>query len=140
MILEFMENNLYEYLNRNHNYLIWERKLQILFFIIKGLYNIHERGLVHKDFHTGNILIKYWDTSSSQKKKEIWVKEYHNAYISRSIKRRGKPYTQAADIYSLGMIIYTLATGHQPFDDVPHDFHLSLEMCWSWSGPVFVRD
>ncbi len=61
MVLKFMNNNLYEYLNRNHNYLLWKEKLQILFFIIKGFYNIHKQGLVHKDFHTGNILIEYYN-------------------------------------------------------------------------------
>src|SRR6266498_1813117 len=145
MVLEFMENNLYEYLNRNHNYLLWEKKLQILFYIIKGLYNIHKQGLVHKDFHTGNILIQRsdiyfgdYDTYISDmglsgpmihdqdsKKKEIYEVM---PYLSPEV-LRGKPYTQAADIYSLGMIIYVFATGHQPFDDVPHDFSLSLDIC-----------
>ncbi|GET03171.1 kinase-like domain-containing protein [Rhizophagus clarus] len=39
---------------------------------------------------------------------------------------KGKPYTQAADIYSFGMIMYVVATGRQPFDDRAHDEIL----CW----------
>ncbi|GBC38134.2 kinase-like domain-containing protein [Rhizophagus irregularis DAOM 181602=DAOM 197198] len=42
---------------------------------------------------------------------------------------RGKPYTQAADIYSFGMIMYFVATGRQPFNDCAHDQYLALNIC-----------
>ncbi|CAB5396514.1 unnamed protein product [Rhizophagus irregularis] len=42
---------------------------------------------------------------------------------------RGKPYTQAADIYSFGMIMYFVATGRQPFDNRAHDYNLALDIC-----------
>ncbi|RGB31979.1 hypothetical protein C1646_763453 [Rhizophagus diaphanus] len=43
---------------------------------------------------------------------------------------KGKPYTQAADIYSFaGMIMYFIATGRQPFADCAHDEILVLNIC-----------
>ena len=33
----------------------------------------------------------------------------------------GKLYTQAANIYSFGMVMYFVATGRQPFSDRAHD-------------------
>src|SRR5437764_3304625 len=42
---------------------------------------------------------------------------------------KGKPYTQAADIYSFGMIMYFVATGSQPFADRAHDQDLVLSIC-----------
>src|SRR5438045_4282981 len=42
---------------------------------------------------------------------------------------RGKPYTQEADVYSFGMIMYFVATGRQPFADHAHDEFLALKIC-----------
>ncbi|PKC64516.1 kinase-like protein [Rhizophagus irregularis] len=42
---------------------------------------------------------------------------------------KGKPYTQAADIYSFGMIMYFVGTGQQPFSDCAHDQYLALNIC-----------
>src|SRR5439155_17540263 len=42
---------------------------------------------------------------------------------------RGKHYTQAADIYSFGMVMYFVATGKQPFADCVHDQDLALGIC-----------
>src|ERR1043165_1243921 len=42
---------------------------------------------------------------------------------------RGNPYTQAADIYSFGIIMYFVAIGKQPFADCAHDEILALNIC-----------
>ncbi|GET55588.1 kinase-like domain-containing protein [Rhizophagus irregularis DAOM 181602=DAOM 197198] len=42
---------------------------------------------------------------------------------------RGKPYTQATDIYSFGIIMYFTAAGRQPFANCPHDKFLALGIC-----------
>ncbi|GES83976.1 kinase-like domain-containing protein [Rhizophagus clarus] len=42
---------------------------------------------------------------------------------------KGKPYTQAADIYSFGMIMYVVATGKHPFANCAHDEALALNIC-----------
>ncbi|POG59112.1 kinase-like domain-containing protein [Rhizophagus irregularis DAOM 181602=DAOM 197198] len=42
---------------------------------------------------------------------------------------RGKPYTQAADVYSFGMVMYYIITGKQPFENRAHDSLLALDIC-----------
>ncbi|GES97360.1 kinase-like domain-containing protein [Rhizophagus clarus] len=42
-----------------NNYINWKNKLHILHNIISGLKEIHENKLIHRDFHTGNILFDY---------------------------------------------------------------------------------
>ncbi|CAG8470543.1 2502_t:CDS:2, partial [Dentiscutata heterogama] len=41
----------------NENIMDAYKKGQILWSISKGLYNLHEKNLVHQDFHPGNLLL-----------------------------------------------------------------------------------
>src|SRR5438132_1551439 len=59
MVMAYAENgSLRQYLNNNFNKLSWNEKLHNLWYIAAGLYEIHEKGLIHHDFHCGNILNK----------------------------------------------------------------------------------
>src|SRR5438046_2777187 len=49
-------------------------------------------------------------------------------YVAPEVLRR-KPYTQAADIYSFGMVMYFVATQRQPFAERAHDQNLALSIC-----------
>jgi len=41
----------------------------------------------------------------------------------------GKLYTKSSDIYSIGIIMWELTSGVSAFNDRPHDFELSLDIC-----------
>jgi serine/threonine protein kinase len=128
--------------NENFKYFSWKKKLRTLYFIARGLNEIHKKKMVHHDFHTGNIL---FNTSSMEEYvNRIYIsdmgsckKVYDNnqnkiygvmPYVAPEV-LRGKPYTQAADIYSFGMVMYFVATGRQPFDNCAHDHILALDIC-----------
>ncbi|CAG8489809.1 15553_t:CDS:2 [Funneliformis mosseae] len=42
---------------------------------------------------------------------------------------RGQKFTQSADVYAFGFIIYEVFMGHPPYFDVPHDFKLAQKIC-----------
>ena len=42
---------------------------------------------------------------------------------------RGKEYTQASDIYELGIIIYEVFNGLPPYHDMAHDEFLAIKIC-----------
>src|SRR5437764_13744521 len=50
------DGNLRHYLNHNFNSMVWSGKLCTLQRIASGLKDIHDNGLIHHDFHCGNIL------------------------------------------------------------------------------------
>ena len=98
--------------------------------------------MVHRDFHTGNILIKY----NIFKRNDAYISDMGLCgkvvnldktkvfgvmpYVAPEV-LKGEPYTEAADIYSFGMIMYFVATGRQPFFNHDHDEYLARKI---WKG------
>ncbi|GBC08415.1 hypothetical protein RclHR1_00810007 [Rhizophagus clarus] len=148
MVLEYAEDgNFNSYLNKNCENFDWFNGLKILINIIEGLCKIHQKHMVHRDFHIGNILFtkitkyineKYEvhdsacisDLGLCRKIDDINEKNIYGVmpYVAPEV-LKGKPYTQAADIYSFGMIMYVIATGKQPFANYAHDEVLALSIC-----------
>ena len=133
------KGNLRENLTRIVKY-NWNQKLYILYEIISGLSEIHEKNLIHCDFHDGNILnhnvenkdkIYISDLGLCQPVKSL-LKE-HNIYgvvpFMAPEVLRGKPYTPASDIYSFSMIMWEFTSGVPPFNNRAHDIQLSLSIC-----------
>ncbi|UZO06216.1 uncharacterized protein OCT59_026547 [Rhizophagus irregularis] len=50
--------NLYYQLNKNYDKFNWTHKLDLTLNIITGLINIHQKQMVHRDFHVGNLLVE----------------------------------------------------------------------------------
>ena len=67
IVMQYAINgSLRQYLNNNYNSFNWHEKLHNLYAIALGLKTIHDKGLIHHDFHCGNILndIQYNSSSS----------------------------------------------------------------------------
>ncbi|CAB5388538.1 unnamed protein product [Rhizophagus irregularis] len=144
IILDYAEGgNLNNWLNKNYKYFSWLAKINTLLNISNGLKEIHQKQRVHRDLHTGNILlfvnnINIFDDNIISISDMGLCGEVDNMdksnlygvmpYVAPEVLRR-KPYTQAADIYSFGMIMYFVATGKQPFAKCAHDKLLALDIC-----------
>ncbi|UZO06741.1 uncharacterized protein OCT59_027051 [Rhizophagus irregularis] len=132
--------NFNNWLNNNYKNFNWSYKLKVLNNIINGLKEIHQKQLVHRDLHTGNILFKdtyYWVTSNyisdMGSSGEVDNMDETNIYgvmpyVAPEV-LRGSTYTEAADVYSFGMIMYFVATEKQPFANRAHDGLLALDIC-----------
>ncbi|RIA89371.1 kinase-like domain-containing protein [Glomus cerebriforme] len=143
------DGDCYNWLNKNYNKVDWKVKIHLLLLVINGLNAIHQKRIVHRDFHIGNILIVETVSVKSVKynggvqPNTICISnmglcgEADNIdetkiygvmpYVAPEV-LRGKPYTKAADIYSFGMIMYFVATGIQPFSNFAHDQYLALKI------------
>ena len=118
----------------------WNKKLIILRKIANGLNEIHDNGLIHHDFHCGNILSNdrfnpyitdlglcqpaNVKTSQNENKKIYGVLPYVAPEVLR-----GKEYTQASDIYGFGIIAYEVCTGLPPYHDIAHEEPLAIRIC-----------
>ncbi|POG53550.1 kinase-like domain-containing protein [Rhizophagus irregularis DAOM 181602=DAOM 197198] len=142
MVLQYAkEGNFNHWINKNYEYFNWKDKLFALLDIINGLKEIHQKNIVHRDFHTGNILflrninafgncISISDMGLCGEVGNIDETKIYGVmpYVAPEVLRR-MPYTQESDIYSFGMIMYFIATGRQPFYNYAHDKLLVLDIC-----------
>src|SRR2546423_11967216 len=106
MVIQYKGDNMSQYLKNNYNILNLRNKLGVLKDIARGLKVIHNRGFIHKDLHSGNILNKdetytyitdlgLCKPVDGQDEKEIYGVL---PYVAPEV-LRGKTYTQPADIY-----------------------------------------
>jgi serine/threonine protein kinase len=138
MVMRYADNgSLRQHLTNSFKLMKWKEKLDILGRIATGLLNIHEKGLIHQDFHSGNILIglklitsitdlglcRPANVSPSQDKLIYGVLPYVAPEVLR-----GKKYTQESDVYSFGIIAHEVCTGSPPYHDIAHDSHLAARI------------
>ncbi|RIB22334.1 kinase-like domain-containing protein [Gigaspora rosea] len=133
--------NLSDFLTRYFRELVWQEKLNQLADISYDLSRIHKTGLIHKDFHSGNILLNInsdgviksyiTDLGLSRKQDEHDSKEGVYGvmpYVAPDI-LMGQKHTQEADIYGLGIIMAEMSTGQRPYYEYKFDTKLAVDIC-----------
>ncbi|GBC05287.1 hypothetical protein RclHR1_06150013 [Rhizophagus clarus] len=138
IIKQYSQNgSLYKYISENSDNIDWEIRLHLLFYLAEDLKVLHNAGYVHRNFNPIDILVfdnslcaisslsKCHKILSLSKPKEIfgWQRYMAPEFL------RYKPYTKACDIYSFGMIMYTVGTGMIPYYKSDDDHFLSLGIC-----------
>ncbi|RIA85260.1 kinase-like domain-containing protein, partial [Glomus cerebriforme] len=106
----------------------WVNKLDILRHMLYGLNDIHKIGLVHRDLHPGNFLHYRRTISVSDlglccpADDETGSEKVYGVipFIAPEV-LDGGPYTQASDVYSIGMIMWFINSGQYPFFNRKYD-------------------
>jgi serine/threonine protein kinase len=145
MVLKYCrDGNLRDfYLNKESSY---NSKIRKLRQIACGLLDIHNAGKVHKDFHSGNILFRTYPLISDlgmcqpannenqlDKKGGVYgVLPYMAPEVLR-----GYQYTKASDVYSFGIIINEYISEETPFNNIPHDHALAINICKGLRPNIF---
>ncbi|RGB21309.1 kinase-like domain-containing protein, partial [Rhizophagus diaphanus] len=138
MVLEHANNgNLKDYLKENFNLLQWKNKIQMALDITCGLNHLHSKDIIHSNLHSNNILLhngKFLiaDTVATFKfgripkikddKKHkptgnrIEIIGYIDPQCYKNINYKRE---KKSDIYSLGVLLWEITSGHPPFYNIP---------------------
>lgn len=116
----------------------FHEKLARFYFsqLIQTLDHIHSQGCWHLDIKPDNILfdseynLKLWDFGFSSDVKYHWTKKGTLSYLAPEIFCQEKYWGPVTDIFSAGIILFIMVTGHLPFckpDATDHRYRLFID-------------
>lgn len=126
IVTELMESNVYEVLQDENFQMDYEMKLSFAISIAKCMNFLHSCGVIHRDLKSLNLLVsknyevKICDFGLSKvidSNKAMTNNVGTVAWISPEVFGK-KNYTEKADVYSYGIILWELITRQMPFGNV----------------------
>jgi tRNA A-37 threonylcarbamoyl transferase component Bud32 len=137
LIVEYMSlGSLFDVLKKKEHIRSWEDRWSIALQMTKGVNHLHSRSILHRDIKSLNFLMdkaidgyivkisdfglaKIRQETSRQTTKRVEPASVTGSllWIAPELLKLGKP-SKASDIYSLGVVLWELATGCVPYEDM----------------------
>jgi serine/threonine-protein kinase len=124
--MEYVDGTNYEELLIEKGRLPWKEVVATALEICPALKHAHDRGIIHRDIKPPNLLrtadgtVKLTDFGIAK----VFASQHLTAtggivgtaeFLSPE-QAAGKPVSKRSDLYSLGVVLYMLLTGHPPFE------------------------
>ena len=126
IVMEYIPgDNLFKVLTEKLSHKLTERQIsQIMTCLLKAVLFLHHNGIIHRDLKPENIVFSDTGNYKSLKLIDFGLSIQQNA--KKEKRRVGTPYymapemiygnfVKASDIWSIGVIMYIMVTGKQPF-------------------------
>ena len=126
LVMEKMQENLRQFLNRWKNKLPLPKQLRISLEIIRGVAFLHHQTppLLHRDLNDKNVMfsfegvIKIGDFGQSKLKKDLYLTTGQPGMVTfmppEALKDHGVKYNESLDIFSVGVLMLEIGTQQEP--------------------------
>ncbi len=124
--MEYVAGPSYEEVRQERGRLPWQEVLALAVQIAPALKHAHDRGIIHRDLKPSNLLrgpdgrakLTDFGIASLFASRHLTVTGgvVGTAEYLSPEQAAGKPVSARSDLYSLGVVLYTLITGRTPFE------------------------
>jgi serine/threonine protein kinase len=130
--MEYVPGSNFETLREQRGRLAWSEVLDLALQVAPALKHAHDRGIIHRDLKPSNLLRVDADTPEGVGRVKLTDFGIASLFASPHLtatgavvgtaeylspeQAAGKPATRRSDLYSLGVVLYTLLTGRTPFE------------------------
>ncbi|GES99846.1 kinase-like domain-containing protein [Rhizophagus clarus] len=148
LVMEYADSGpLNSYLKKNYNRLTWHDKYNLAYQLACAVSCLHNEGIVHRDLHSGNVLIhqntvklsdfglsKRIKSSSNTKTQLFGIIPYVDPKkFGGGRKNKNSQIfslNEKSDIYSVGVLFWEISNGQPPFytEGEQYDIDLAIEI------------
>jgi serine/threonine-protein kinase len=136
--MELIDGPTYEALRDERGRVPWPDVLDLAWQIAPALKHAHDRGVIHRDLKPSNLM-RFTDPADPTRLALVKLTDFgiSSLFASQHLtvtggvigtpeylspeQAAGKQVTKKSDLYSLGVVLYTLVVGHTPFQGDPVD-------------------
>ncbi|GES91122.1 kinase-like domain-containing protein [Rhizophagus clarus] len=139
LVMEYADgDSLQNYLNKNFEKFTWEDKYKLSFQLVSAVSYLHDKGIVHRDLHSGNILIhqntiKLAGFGLSKRIGEASKPESDLTcmvpYIDpKKFAIQTYALNEKSNVYSIGVLFWEISSGQPPFKGKLYDTSLAKQI------------
>lgn len=129
-IMEFMDDTLESYINKNNNKLTKQKRISLALQLLKALEDIHSYNMLHRDLSINNVLIRQYKNVTVLKVSDFGlVKQTNSNLTDLNTELKGafndpalmidgfSKYSFHHEVYALTRVLYFILTGKLKIDN-----------------------